>query len=97
MILPGKDEHRDRTAERAWHEARSILKDRDVDLANMRQRAERAEAMSDEALGLLVRAKADVYMRWCKPSECAIARDTDAFLDRDDVKKRLAAQEGGTR
>ena len=60
-----------------------------------RSRDPQAEALLDEALGLLVRARADVYMRWCIPSECAMTRDTDAFLDRDEVKARLAAQEEG--
>ena len=91
MILPGKDEHRDRTAERAWHEARSIIKDRDVDLANMRQRAEKAEALLDAALGLLVEAKLDEMGHIYTARFLGDVRD---FLDRDKVKERLAAQEG---
>ena len=86
-------EHRSATAERAWHEARVALK-------AAIERAERAEALLDEALAksaAVIRLTAlsgreDGY-HYTVPygvAECQALTALSAFLDRDEVKRRLA-------
>ena len=93
-------EHRDRTAKRAWHEARVALK-------AAIERAEQAEALLDEAVAksaAVIRLTAlsgreDGY-HYTVPygvAECQALTALSAFLDRDEAKKRLAEQEEGTR
>ena len=56
-------------------------------LAQTIARAEKAEALLEEALALLIRWRSP--RRWTRT---IVHDDTDAFLDRPEVKERLAAK-----